>query len=134
MESNRLFDFGGLNFWIIASGNGLNLVLEVVVLVLSVMVVSPGGVLGQTILMLGTFLSPALVAFICGRMERERYLHYAFYTLPGNLIVTVPSIFIGGMMGGVMGGMMGALLVIVAILGAFNGARVAQMTVRRHAP
>lgn len=124
MNWEKFSDLGGLNLWVVVSGNGLNLILEAMVLGAPVL----GGFsadLTQIVLVLGTFLSTGLVAFICGRMERERYLSYALYTLPGNLILTLPSIVLGG-------GLLGLMLVVVAVLGAFNGARLAQMTVTRH--
>ncbi len=125
MDFSKLFELGGLNLWIVASGNGLNLILQGLVLLIGAALGGAGNGLSQVVLMAGSFLSPLLVAFICGRMERERYLSYAAYTLPGNLILTVPSILFGGVMG--------LLLVAVAVLGAFNGARLAEMTVERHA-
>lgn len=124
MNLNRLFDSGGLNLWIVASGNGLNLILEGVVLLGAAMLGGEGSGMTQVLLVLGTFLSTALVAFVCGRMERERYRDYALYTLPGNLLLTVPSILFGGIVG--------VMLVVVAVLGALNGGRLAEMTVERH--
>ncbi|MGQ9682664.1 MAG: hypothetical protein ACUVX9_09030 [Anaerolineae bacterium] len=136
MSFGKMFDLGGLNLWIVASGNGLNLILEGMVFLGAVALGMQGGgpaegasaqgsLLAQAVLMLGSFLGPALVAFICGRMEGEMYQKYALYTLPGNLILTVPSIVFGG-------GIMGIMLVVVAVLGALNGARLAEMTATRH--
>lgn len=123
MSQGSFFEIGGLNVWVVAAGNGLNLILEGIV-VLGAAAAGPGGELSQVLLVLGTFLSTFLVSFICGRMERERYLSYAGYTLPGNLLLTVPSILFAGVLG--------VMLVAVAAMGAFNGARVAEMTVPRH--
>jgi hypothetical protein len=125
MNLNKMFEMGGLNLWIVASGNGLNLILAGMVLLGVAVLGEEGGGLSQVLLILGTFLSTAFVAFICGRMERERYQSYALYTLPGNLLLTVPGILFGGLMG--------LMVVVVAVLGALNGARFAEMTVERHA-
>lgn len=124
MDWNKLFEMGGLNLWVVASGNGLNLILQGMVLLSLAALGAEQAALGQVILILGTFLSTGLVAFICGRMERERYLSYAAYTLPGNLILTVPSILFNPVTG--------LMVVAVAVAGAFNGARLAEMTVERH--
>lgn len=125
MNMNKFFEMGGLNLWIVASGNGLNLILEGAVLLGAAALGPRGAGMTQILLLLGTFLGPALVAFVCGRMERERYQTYALYTLPGNLLLTVPSIIFGA-------GLFGIMLVVVAVLGALNGARLAEMTVERH--
>jgi len=125
MNLNKMFEMGGLNLWVVASGNGLNLILAGVVFLAVAMLGEEGSALAQVILVLGHFVATALVAFICGRMERERYQSYALYTLPGNLLVTVPSILFGGIFG--------VMVVIVAVLGALNGARLAEMTVEKHA-
>ena len=131
MDWGKLFEFNGLNLWVVASGNGLNLILEGLTLLLTVLVGASGvsaasvNPLSQLVLMGGSFLSTGLVAFVCGRMERERYITYAAYTLPGNLLLTVPSILFGGLIG--------ILVVLVSVLGAFNGARLAEMTVEKHA-
>jgi len=125
MDWGKLFEFNGLNLWVVASGNGLNLILEGMTLLLTALLGTRGAETSQLLLMVGSFLSTGLVAFICGRMERERYVTYAAYTLPGNLLLTIPSILFGGIMG--------ILVVLVSVLGAFNGARLAEMTVERHA-
>jgi len=123
MSDSSPFQIGGLNLWVVVSGNGLNLILEGLVL-LGASAAGPAPTLSQVVLVLGTFLSTLLVSFICGRMEREQYLKYAGYTLPGNLLLTVPSILFAGILG--------VMLVAVAAMGAFNGARLAEMTIPRH--
>jgi len=123
MSDSSPFQIGGLNLWVVVSGNGLNLILEGLVL-LGSSAAGSAPTLSQVVLVLGTFLSTLLVSFICGRMEREQYLKYAGYTLPGNLLLTVPSILFAGILG--------VMLVAVAVMGAFNGARLAEMTVPRH--
>jgi hypothetical protein len=124
MSLNRFFEIGGLNLWLVAAGNGLNFVLEALVLFAAALLGAENAALAQALTVLGTFLGTLLVAFICGRMERERYLGYAGYTLPGNLLLTVPSILYSGLFG--------IMLVAVAVMGAFNGARLAEMSVPRH--
>ncbi len=123
MSQGSFFEIGGLNVWVVAAGNGLNLILEGLV-VLGAAAMGSGGELSQVALVLGTFLSTLVVAFICGRLERERYLAYAGYTLPGNLLLTVPGVFVAGVFG--------VMLVAVAVMGALNGARLAEMSVPRH--
>jgi len=123
MSGSGSFEIGGLNLWVLVSGNGLNLILEGLVL-LGASAAGPDRALSQVVLVLGTFLSTLLVSFICGRMEREQYLKYACYTLPGNLVLTLPSVLLAGILG--------VMLVAVAAMGAFNGARLAEMTVPRH--
>jgi len=124
MNRGSFFEIGGLNIWVVAAGNGLNLILEGLVLLGASLVAAPSGWLSQVLLVLGTFLSTLVVSFVCGRMERERYLSYAGYTLPGNLLLTVPSV--------VFAGILGLMLVAVAVMGAFNGARLAEMSLPRH--
>lgn len=124
MNLNKFFEIGGLNLWLVVAGNGLNLILAGAILLSAAMVAATNGPLSQVILVLGTFLSTLFVSFLCGRMERERYLSYAGYTLPGNLVLTVPSILFSGVIG--------IMLVGVSLMGAFNGARLAELTVPRH--
>lgn len=127
MNLNKMFEMGGLNLWIVASGNGLNLILQGVTVFVAGLLGAQGGSAAQgaqIVLMLGTFLGPLLVAVISGRMERERYQSYALYTLPGALIMLV--------LGVLAQPLFGLMLIVVAVLGALNGARLAEMTVERH--
>ncbi len=127
MNLNNLFEMGGMNLWIVVSGNGLNLILEGIILFASAALGAQGASgaqMAQVVMMLGTFLAPLLVAFICGRMEREQYRKYALYTLPGALLPTLLAILASPIYG--------IMLAVVAVLGALNGARLAEMTVERH--
>lgn len=124
MSFNRMFEFGGLNLWIVASGNGLNLILQFVVAVAASALAAQGNPLSQLLLILGPFFGTALVAFMCGRMERERYMSYGLYTLPGALLVIIWAVLANPVLG--------IMMVVVAVLGALNGARLAEMTVERH--
>ncbi len=124
MNLNKFFELGGLNLWIVASGNGLNLILQGAVVLGAGMLGAGGNPLSQVVLMLGTFLGPLLVAFLCGRMEGERYQSYALYTLPGALILCLLAVLANPLFG--------LMLAIVAVMGAINGGRLAAMTGRRH--
>lgn len=124
MDFSKFFEMGGLNLWIVASGNGLNLIFQGAVALGAGMLGAEGNPLSQVVLMLGTFLGPLLVAFICGRMERERYQSYALYTLPGALIMNALAVLANPLMG--------VMLIIVSVMGALNGSRLAEMTVERH--
>lgn len=125
MKLNRFFDLGGLNFWVLASGNGLNLVITMGVGLGAAWLATNGQYTAQTILlMMGSFLGPLLVAFICGRMERERFETYALATLPGALIPVVFAILSNPLPG--------LMVAVVALLGALNGGRLAAMSVTRH--
>lgn len=124
MNLNKFFEMGGLNLWIVAAGNGLNLILQGAVALGSGMLGASGSQWGQVVLMMGTFLGPLLVALLCGRMEGERYQSYALYTLPGALILCLLAVLASPLMG--------LMLAVVAVLGAINGGRLAEMTGRRH--
>ena len=78
------------------------------------------------IMCLGGVGVPLLTAYVCGRIAGERFLSYAFYSLAGYLILTVPGILYVGMFG--------ILMVIFGVLGAFNGAHLAARSQykRRH--
>lgn len=123
MDLSKMFELGGLNLWLVVAGNGMNLILAGGALI-AVTLLGGQSAWAPLLLLIGPFLGTALVAFTCGRMERERYMSYAAYTLPGNLLVTVPSILFSPLLG--------LMTVVVSVLGAFNGARLADMSVAKH--
>jgi len=126
---------GGLNWWTVVSGMGMNFILTSF-LFLAITALTQGaappeeGAGAPAVLTLamsaGAFLIPLLTAYICGRLSDERYMAYAFYPLIGYLILAVPGVLYAGMFG--------ILLVLFGVLGAFNGATLAARRAarRRH--
>jgi hypothetical protein len=122
----KVFDIQGLNWWVIASGIGMNFVLTLALLLATTVFVTAetNEIVSALSVSVGAFLIPFLTAYVCARVADERYLTYAFYPLIGFLVLAVPGIFYAGMFG---------LLVIgFGILGAINGATlVARRKIRR---
>jgi len=122
----KIFETKGLNWWVIASGVGMNFVLTVALLLVSTVLVTEetNEIASALSVSAGAFLIPFLTAYVCGRLADERYLTYAFYPLVGFLVLAVPGVLYSGMFG--------FLVVGFGILGAINGASlVARRAMRR---
>jgi len=122
----KIFDIQGLNWWVIASGIGMNFVLTLALLLTATAFITEetNEIVSALSMSVGAFFVPFLTAYVCGRVADERYLTYAFYPLIGFLVLAVPGIFYSGMFG--------FLVVGFGILGAINGATlVARRAVRR---
>ena len=138
MNWKRELEPGGLNWWIVVSGMGMNFLLTsflfLAIIGLTEGAAPPeegapaaGASAGYTLAMsVGGFLIPLLTAYVCGRLSDERYLAYAFYPLIGYLILAVPTVLSAGMFG--------LLMVLFGVLGAFNGAMLGarRAAKRRH--
>lgn len=126
MNFGKIFDIQGLNWWVIASGIGMNFVLTLALLLTATAFITEetNEIVSALSMSVGAFFVPFLTAYVCGRVADERYLTYAFYPLIGFLVLAVPGIFYSGMFG--------FLVVGFGILGAINGATlVARRAVRR---
>ncbi len=126
MDFRKIFDTKGLNWWLIASGIGMNFVLTVFLLLASTVLVTEetNEIVSSLSVSVGAFFIPFLTAYVCGRLADERYLTYAFYPLVGFLVLSVPGVLYSGMFG--------FLVVGFGILGAINGATlVARRAMRR---
>jgi hypothetical protein len=117
MDWKSLVNLSGLNYWLIASGIGLNLIFTYLAIFLSFygLNVEPQAVEGtQLILMAVTFLSNLLTGWLIGWMaDDNRGPSYGLMSSLGSvgLIVTVilPT------------GILGILLAVVALAGGING-------------
>jgi len=110
----------GLNWWIVSSGIGTNLLLMVVLVFLLTVLRATGlGSMAYVLLACGgAFSIPFFTAYLCGRLAGERYLSYAFYPLTGFLVPVVPGAFLAGTPA--------LLLAGFGFLGAWNGAILLQ--------
>lgn len=128
MAPRRFLEPEGLNWWIILSGIGMNLVLTMLLLIGVVLLRLPEQANRVVVLSLGAFLIPLATAYVCGRIGDDRFMAYAFYSLLGFLIVTVPGLLAVGLIG--------LLVIAFGVLGAFNGALLATRLARRprHVP
>ena len=127
MNFGKIFDTKGLNWWVLASGMGMNFILTISLLLTATVFVTEetNEIVSSVSLSAGAFLIPFLTAYVCGRLADERYLTYALYPLIGFLVLSVPGI--------IYSGMFGFLVVGFGILGAINGASlVARRAMRRH--
>ena len=110
----------GLNWWIVFSGIGTNLLLVVVLVFLLTVLRATG--LGSTAYVLlacgGAFSISFFTAYLCGRLAGERYLSYAYYPLIGFLVPVVPGVLLAGTPA--------LLLAGFGFLGAWNGAILLQ--------
>jgi hypothetical protein len=113
-----IFDLRGLNYWLIGSVLGWNLLADFGLLILSFQVlrVQQSGVqLIQLVLIAGVFLSAALGGFVAGRMAGDgRGPAYGVYGSLSSVLlllyILVPS-----------GGVLGFIVALSAILGGLNG-------------
>jgi hypothetical protein len=116
VDWRRIFELGGLNWWIIASGIGTNFMLTVVLFFLLAVLRTAG--LGSTVNLLlacgGAFSITFFTAYLCGCMADERYQSYAFYPLAGYLAPVTVGILVSGVPA--------LLLAGFGFLGAWNGA------------
>jgi hypothetical protein len=126
VDFRRVLQPQGLNWWLVASGIGMNFILTTIFLLTVTALVSEetNEIAYSLTLSVGSFLIPLLTAYICGRLADERYLTYALYSLAGFLVLAVPGVLYAGMFG--------FLVVGFGILGAINGAGlVAQRAMHR---
>ena len=113
-----IFNPRGLNYWLIGSALGWNLLADSGLLILGFQVLQvqqSGNQLIQFLLIAGVFLFAALGGFVAGRMAGDgRGPAYGVYgSLSGVILlvyVLVPS-----------GGLLGFIVAISAILGGLNG-------------
>ena len=119
MDFRKMIDPQGLNWWMVASGIGMNFVLTVTLLLAATVFVTEetNEIVSSLSISVGAFFVPLLTAYVCGRLADERYLTYALYSLIGFLVLSVPGILYSGMFG--------FLVVGFGILGAINGASLA---------
>jgi len=118
MNWREVFDLRGLNYWLICSVLGWNLLLDFGLLILSFQVLGVqkiGVQLIQIALIAGAFLGSAFGGYVAGRMAGDgRGPAYGVYgSLSGVLLllyVLVPS-----------GGLLGFIVALSAILGGLNG-------------
>lgn len=119
MDFRKIMNTEGLNWWMVASGIGMNFVLTVTLLLAATVFVTEetNEIVSSLSISVGAFSIPLLTAYVCGRVADERYLTYALYSLIGFLVLTVPGI--------IYSGMFAFLVVGFGILGAINGASLA---------
>jgi hypothetical protein len=120
MDWKRVFEPGGLNWWIVAAGIGTNFLLTVVLFALLALLRASGLDSAPYLLLAcgGAFSIAFLTAYLCGHLAGERYLSYAFYPLAGFLALVVPGILLAGGLA--------LLLAGFGLLGAWNGALLLQ--------
>ena len=125
MDWKRIFEPGGLNWWIVASGIGTNFMLTVILFALLGLLRTAG--LGSTVYLLlacgGGFSVTFFTAYLCGRLADERYQSYAFYPLAGYLAPVA--------LGVLFSSLPALLLAGFGSLGAWNGALLLQRRAAR---
>lgn len=118
MNWSAIFRLHGLNYWLIFSALGWNLMADFGLMILSFQVLQieqNGNQLLQFLLIGGVFIIAAIGGFVAGRMAGDgRGPAYGVYGSLGGAIlllyVLVPS-----------GGLFGYIVAISAILGGLNG-------------
>ena len=126
MDLKELLNLQGLNYWLLASGFGLNAVLTVMVFILLLQflenqVGTVGGI--QLMMMVGLFGVNFVTALLVGKMAND--LRGPTYGIIGSLSSAVITLFVLIPTGGVFG----LLAAVVALAGGFNGG---VMTLPRH--
>ena len=120
MNLKRLVSFDDLNWWLVLSGMGSNLILTAIVALAANAVAArqgadSGATLSGIIMMLGTFLATFLTGFITGRMAQVNQTSYGIISCLGVVIIILltapPSVFTLIMLfmalaGGLNGGML----------------------------
>ena len=129
MNLKRLVSFDNLNWWLVVSGMGSNLILTAIVALAANAVASrqgtdSGATLSGIIMMLGTFLATFLTGFITGRMAQVNQTSYGIISCVGVVIIillTAPlSIFT-------------FIMLCMALAGGLNGGMLS-VPRRRHSP
>ena len=118
MNWRAIFNLRGLNYWLIFSALGWNLLIDVGLLILSFQVLQlqqSGIQLLQILLIIGVFIVAALGGYVAGRIAGDgRGPAYGVYGSLGAMLlmlyVMVPS-----------GGMLGFIVALSAVLGGLNG-------------
>ena len=126
MNFGKIFDIQGLNWWVIASGIGMNFVLTAALLLTATVFITEetNEIVSSLSISVAAFFIPFLTAYVCSRLADERYLTYALYPLIGFLVPIVPGLLLAGGF---------ALLVAgFGILGAINGAYAVARREARH--
>src|SRR5262245_47238435 len=117
MNWKSLLNLGGLNYWLLASGIGLNLIFTFLIIFFSF-----GSLLGnpqaperiQLGLMAAVFFSTFLTGWLIGRMaDDNRGPTYGLISSLGSVGLIAPLLLPAGILG--------ILLTIVALAGGING-------------
>ena len=128
MNLRRLVNFDNLNWWLVVSGIGCNIILTSGVALLTNALsvqneTSTQGAVGTLIMMLGTFLSTLFTGFICGRMAQENSTSYGVICCIGVVVILVitipPSIFT-------------VMMLFIALAGGLNGGMLSVRHPRHH--
>ncbi|MCJ7736686.1 MAG: hypothetical protein MUQ10_05145 [Anaerolineae bacterium] len=124
MNLKRLVNLENLNWWLVLSGIGCNIILTsgVALLVNALGMqseTSTQGTMGTLVMMLGTFAATLITGFICGRMAQENETSYGVICCIGVAVIIVitipPSIFT-------------VMMLFIALAGGLNGG---MLSVRR---
>lgn len=118
MNWSAIFNLRGLNYWLIGSALGWNLLADFSLLILSFQVLKLekiGVQILQILLIVGAFIIAALGGFVAGRIARDgRGPAYGVYgSLSGGVLLLymlLPS-----------GGILGLIVALSAFLGGLNG-------------
>jgi len=128
MNLKRLVSFQNLNWWLVVSGIGCNIILTAGVALLANALSVQGeavtqGALGILVMMLGTFLATMFTGFICGRMAQENETSYGVICCIGVAVIIVitipPSIYT-------------VMMLFIALAGGLNGGMLSVRRSRRN--
>jgi len=128
MNLKRLVSFQNLNWWLVVSGIGCNIILTAGVALLANALSVQGeavtqGALGTLVMMLGTFLATMFTGFICGRMAQENETSYGVICCIGVAVIIVitipPSIYT-------------VMMLFIALAGGLNGGMLSVRRSRRN--
>jgi len=127
---NSLFNFQGVNWWVLLGGMGMNFIITMVYALLGAYLGSNEATadkyaqIGPPVMVLAIFLSCILAGFIAGKLADENPVKHAFLSSLGAF---VPFIAVGVMS---LNPMM-LMLAAVAVAGNLNGGVLAQPRRRR---
>jgi hypothetical protein len=117
MNWKSLVNFSGLNYWLLASGIGLNLIFTFIIIFLSFdsLTTNPQAPeLIQIGLMVAIFFSTFLTGWLLGRMaDDNRGPTYGLIGSLGSVGLIIPLLLPAGILG--------FLLAVVALAGGLNG-------------
>jgi hypothetical protein len=122
MDWKSLVNLNGLNFWLIASGIGLNLIFTFLIILFSFYNLTGAPQTLENIqlgLMVAVFLSTFLTGWLIGRMaDDNRGPAYGFISSLGSVALIVTVILPAGILG--------ILLAVAALAGGINGGVMSQ--------
>ena len=115
MDWKQIFNVQGLNFWLLASGIGLNVIFTYGTMVFLIALLESNLSLMQAAFILFTFLGTFFTGWLTGKLAHDnRGPSYGVISSLGSVgllfYILIPS-----------GGLLGIMIIVIALAGGLNG-------------